>query len=380
MEKWRDPQAFRLLAAEPLSRRALLRRAAVTGLSVPMVAALLAACRQAEATPTPAVGGAAPSPTAPAATPTTAAEQLSGLITIDGSSTVFPISEAVAEEFQKQYPGVKVTVGISGTGGGFKKFCNKETDISDASRPIKDSELQTCQQNGVEFIELPVAFDGLAVVVNPQNDWVDQLTVEELKKIWAPEAQGVITRWNQIRPEWPDAPLNLYGAGTDSGTFDYFTEAIVGKSGASRGDYTASEDDNVLVQGVAGDVNALGYFGLAYAVENEGRVKLVPIVNPKTGEAVIPSLETVNKGQYVPLSRPIFIYVALTAAERPEVDAFVRFYLEHAAELSAEVGYVPLPDEAYRLAAARFDQRKTGSVFQGVEVGVSIEDILRREQ
>ncbi len=394
METWRNSQAFRQLTTEQLSRRALLRRAAVTGLSVPIVAALLAACRQAEATPTPAAGGAAPSPTAPAATPTTAAAKptapaatptaaaakLSGLIAIDGSSTVFPISEAVAEEFQKQYPEVKVTVGISGTGGGFKKFCAKETDISDASRPIKDSELQTCQQNGIEFIELPVAFDGLSVVVNPQNDWVDQLTVEELKTMWAPEAQGTITRWNQIRPEWPDAPLNLYGPGTDSGTFDYFTEAIVGKSGASRGDYTASEDDNVLVQGVAGDVNALGYFGLAYAVQNEGRIKIVPIINPKTGEPVMPSLETVKNGQYVPLSRPIFIYVSMTAVERPEVDAFVRFYLQNAATLSEEVGYIPLPDEAYQLAAERFEKRKTGSVFQGVEVGVSIEDVLRREQ
>jgi phosphate transport system substrate-binding protein len=302
------------------------------------------------------------------------------LVAVDGSSTVFPISEAVAEEFQKKHSGVKVTVGISGTGGGFQKFCNKEIDISDASRPIKDSEVQACGQNGVEFIELPVAFDGLAVVVNPQNDWVDRLTVEELKKMWEPEAQGAITRWNQIRPEWPDAPLKLYGAGTDSGTFDYFTEAIMGKSGASRGDYTASEDDNVLVQGVAGDVNALGYFGLAYAVENMGRVKIVPIVNPKTGQPVEPTLETVKTALYQPLSRPLFIYVSAAAAGRPEVDAFVLFYLENAATLSEEVGYIPLPDEAYQLARKRYEQRKTGSVFQGVEVGVSIEEVLRREQ
>uniref|UniRef100_A0A831TC70 Phosphate-binding protein n=1 Tax=Thermorudis peleae TaxID=1382356 RepID=A0A831TC70_9BACT len=359
----------------------MLRRAALAGLTVPALASFLSACQQAESTPTASPSGgttmATPTP-APAPTPT--AQALSGLITIDGSSTVFPISEAVAEEFQKQYPDVQVTVGISGTGGGFKKFCAKETDISDASRPIKDSELQTCQQNGVEFIELPVAFDGLSVVVNPQNDWVDHLTVDELKKMWEPAAQGTVTRWNQIRPEWPDEPLNLYGAGTDSGTFDYFTEAIVGESGASRGDYTASEDDNVLVQGVAGDVNALGYFGLAYAVENAGRVKIVPIVNPKTGEPVMPSLETVKNGQYVPLSRPIFIYVSMTAIERPEVDAFVRFYLENAAALAEEVGYIPLPDEAYQLVMERYEQRKTGSVFQGVEVGVSIEEVLRREQ
>ncbi|MCM8748693.1 PstS family phosphate ABC transporter substrate-binding protein [Thermomicrobiaceae bacterium CFH 74404] len=380
-KKWTDEQGFRAYVADRVTRREMLRRAALAGLTVPALASFLSACQQAESTPTAAPSGgttmATPTP-APAPTPT--AQRLSGLVTIDGSSTVFPISEAVAEEFQKQYPDVQVTVGISGTGGGFKKFCAKEIDISDASRPIKDSELQTCQQNGVEFIELPVAFDGLSVVVNPQNDWVDHLTVDELKKMWEPAAQGTVTRWNQIRPEWPDEPLNLYGAGTDSGTFDYFTEAIVGESGASRGDYTASEDDNVLVQGVAGDVNALGYFGLAYAVENAGRVKIVPIVNPKTGEPVMPSLETVKNGQYVPLSRPIFIYVSMTAIERPEVDAFVRFYLENAAALAEEVGYIPLPDEAYQLVMERYEQRKTGSVFQGVEVGVSIEEVLRREQ
>lgn len=377
------------------SRRQLLARVAVAGLAAPAMSGLLAACGG-QATPTPAPAGQTP---AAAATPTVASSstsaptattapapsptpepKLSGMIAIDGSSTVFPISEAVAEEFQKQYPGVKVTVGISGTGGGFKKFCNKEIDISDASRPIKDSEVEACQQANREFIELPVAFDGLAVVVNPQNDWVTELTVEDLKKIWEPDAQGKITRWNQVRPEWPDAPLNLYGPGTDSGTFDYFTEAINGKSGASRGDYTASEDDNVLVQGVAGDKNALGYFGLAYAEENKTRVKIVPIVNPKTGQPVEPTLETVNTGQYQPLSRPLFIYIALDQADRPEVQTFVEFYLQNAAELSKEVGYIPLPDEAYRLALERFQKRKTGSVFHGVEVGVSIEDVLKREQ
>jgi len=385
---------------QPLSRRQLLTRFAALGLAIPAASALIAACggqatptpvSGGQATPTPVSGGEA-TPTAvsggetpaaaasPAAASPTPATDLSGTVTIDGSSTVFPISEAVAEEFQKKYPKVKVTVGISGTGGGFKKFCNKEIDISDASRPIKDSELEACQKAGREFIELPVAFDGLAVVVNPQNDWVDQLTVEELNLIWKPESQGVITRWNQVRPNWPDAPLNLYGAGTDSGTFDYFTEAINGKAGASRGDYTASEDDNVLVQGVAGDKNALGYFGLAYALENAGRVKIVPIVNPKTGQPVSPDLETVKTGQYQPLSRPLFIYVARDQADRPEVQAFVEFYLDHAAALSQEVGYIPLPDEAYALAKQRFQQRKTGSVFKGVEVGVSIEDVLKREE
>lgn len=372
---------------QALTRRQLLARLAAFGLAVPAASALIAACAGSSATPTPAmtsegqtpVSGATPAkPTV--ATPTKPAADLSGTIAIDGSSTVFPISEAVAEEFQKQYRNVKVTVGISGTGGGFKKFCNKETDISDASRAIKDSELQACEQNGREFIELPVAFDGLAVVVNPQNDWVDHLTVEELNLIWKPESQGVITRWNQVRPNWPDAPLNLYGAGTDSGTFDYFTEAINGKSGASRGDYTASEDDNVLVQGVSGDKYALGYFGLAYAIENSGRVKIVPIVNPKTGQPVEPNLETVKTGQYQPLSRPLFIYVARDQADRPEIEAFVEFYLQNAATLSQEVGYIPLPDEAYQLALERFRARKTGSVFKGVEVGVSIEDVLKREE
>jgi len=364
---------------QSFSRRQLLARLAAFGLAVPAASALMAACGGSGATPTPTAATRGQTPAA-GATATQPPAELSGTIAIDGSSTVFPISEAVAEEFQKRYRNVKVTVGISGTGGGFKKFCNKEIDISDASRPIKDTELQACEQNGREFIELPVAFDGLAVVVNPQNDWVDYLTVEELNLIWKPESQGVITRWNQVRPNWPDAPLNLYGAGTDSGTFDYFTEAINGKAGASRGDYTASEDDNVLVQGVAGDKYALGYFGLAYAVENAGRVKVVPIVNPKTGQPVEPNLETVKTGQYQPLSRPLFIYVAADQADRPEVQAFVEFYLQNAGTLAEEVGYIPLPDEAYQLALERFRARKTGSVFQGVEVGVSIEDVLKREE
>ncbi len=373
------------------NRRQLLVRFTALGVTLPAVGALLAACGGGAATPTPtpATSGQAATPTpataAPMPTPTTApastpVAELRGTIAIDGSSTVFPISEAVAEEFQRKHPNVRVTVGISGTGGGFKKFCNKEIDISDASRPIKDSELEACQKSGREFIELPVAFDGLAVVVNPQNDWVDHLTVEELNLIWKPESQGVITRWNQVRPEWPDVPLALYGPGTDSGTFDYFTEAINGKSGASRGDYTASEDDNVLVQGVAGDRGALGYFGLAYALENANRVKIVPIVNPKTGQPVVPDLETVKTGQYSPLSRPLFIYVAADQIDRPEVEAFVEFYLENAAELAEEVGYIPLPDQAYQLVMQRFQQRKTGSVFKGVEVGVSLEDVLARER
>lgn len=304
------------------------------------------------------------------------------IIKIDGSSTVYPVTEAVGEEFQKFKKGaIKVTVGISGTGGGFKKFCRGETDISNASRPILKSEMELCQQNGIEYIELPVAYDGLAVMVNPKNNWVDKMTVEELKKIWEPAAQGKITRWNQIRPEWPDAPLKLFGAGVDSGTFDYFTEAIVGKAKSSRGDFTSSEDDNVLVQGIAGDKYSLGYFGVAYYEENKDKLKLVPIVNPKTGKAVIPTMENVMDGSYQPLSRPIFIYVNFKSAERPEVKEFVEFYLKNAAKLVKEVKYIPLPAKAYELALERFSKRKKGTMFGGhQEVGLKIEDLLKREE
>lgn len=304
------------------------------------------------------------------------------IVKVDGSSTIYPITEAVAEEFQKMKKGaVKVTVGISGTGGGFKKFCRGETDISNASRPILKKEIEVCKEQGIEYIELPVAYDGLAVMVNPKNTWVDKLTVDELKKIWEPAAQGNVTKWSQIRPEWPDAPLKLFGPGVDSGTFDYFTEAIVGKPKASRGDYTSSEDDNVLVQGIAGDKYSLGYFGLAYYEENRDKLKLVPIVNPKTNKAVLPSTETVMDGSYQPLSRPLFIYVNLKALERPEVKEFVEFYLKNAPQLVKEVKYIPLPAKAYELAMERFAKKKTGSMFGGEpEVGVKIEDLLKREK
>ncbi|MCS7207776.1 MAG: PstS family phosphate ABC transporter substrate-binding protein [Dehalococcoidia bacterium] len=303
---------------------------------------------------------------------------LTGRIEIDGSSTVFPITEAVAEEFQKRYPGVKVTVGISGTGGGFKRFTAGETDISNASRPITTREMDAAKQNNIEWIELPVAFDGLTVVVNPRNNWVDCITVAELKKIWEPAAQGVITRWNQVNPKWPDFPLQLFGAGTDSGTFDYFTEAIVGRARSSRGDYTASEDDNVLVQGVSGSRFALGYFGLAYYEENKDKLKALAVDGGRG--CVFPTMETVMTGQYQPLSRPLFIYVSLKSTQRPEVDAFVRFYLQEAPKLVRQVGYIPLPPRAYELALNRFIQRKTGSIFAGgAQVGVRIEDILARE-
>lgn len=276
---------------------------------------------------------------------------------------------------------MRVTIGISGTGGGFKKFCRGETDISNASRPIMKTEMEVCKKNGIEYIELPVAYDGLAVMVNPKNTWVDKLTVDELRKIWEPASQGKVTKWAQIRQGWPDAPLKLFGPGVDSGTFDYFTEAIVGKPKASRGDYTSSEDDNVLVQGIAGDKYSLGYFGLAYYEENRDKLRLVPIVNPKTGKPVLPSTETVMDGSYQPLSRPIFIYVNLKSLERAEVKEFVEFYLKNAPQLVREVKYIPLPPKAYELAMERLKKKKTGSMFGGEpEVGVKIEDLLKREE
>lgn len=299
-------------------------------------------------------------------------------IRVDGSSTVFPITEAVGEEFQKANPGIKVLVGISGTGGGFKRFCAGETDISDASRPIKPTEAELAAKNGIGYIELPVAFDGLSVVVNPANDFVDSLTVEELKRIWQPESS--VKRWSDVRPGWPDRELRLYGPGTDSGTFDYFTEAIVGKERACRPDFTASEDDNVLVQGIAGDRDALGYFGYAYYAENKQRLKLVPIDSGRG--SVSPSAETITSGTYRPLSRPVFIYVSTAAAKRPEVEEFVRYYLAHASMLVQQVGYLPLPERIYELARERFEQRKTGSAFASgrSRTGLQLEDVLQAEQ
>lgn len=279
---------------------------------------------------------------------------LSGTIEIDGSSTVYPITEAIAEEFRAVAPDIRVTIGVSGTGGGFKKFSRGETVISDASRPIKDSEAKVCQENGIDFVELEVAYDGLAVVANPANDWADYLTVEELKKIWEPEAQGVVKNWNQVRDGFPDAPLNLFGPGTASGTFDYFTEAIVGESGKSRGDFMPSEDDHVLVQGVAGDKNALGFFGLAYFEENADKLKLVAVDG---GDGPVkPSLETVMNSSYKPLSRPLFIYVSSEGAKRPEVVKFVEFYLNKASEIAEDVGYVPAPEEEYEAQMKKFKE------------------------
>ncbi|AOF83523.1 phosphate binding family protein [Methyloversatilis sp. RAC08] len=303
------------------------------------------------------------------------------LIKIDGSSTVFPVTEAVAEEFQKAKKGkVQVTVGISGTGGGFKKFCRGETAIQNASRPILEKEMADCKAAGIKYVELPVAFDALTVVMNPKNTFLKQATVEELKKMWEPSAQGKITKWNQVNPAWPDAPMKLFGAGADSGTFDYFTEAIVGKSKSSRGDFTASEDDNVLVQGVSRDVNAIGYFGYAYYAENQDKLKAVPIVNPKTGKPVLPSLEAVIAGDYQPLSRPIFIYVNAAEISRPEIKEFVEFYLNESEELVKEVKYVPLTKADYKHALDNFTKKRTGTAFGGVaEVGVTVSELLKRD-
>jgi phosphate transport system substrate-binding protein len=302
-------------------------------------------------------------------------------IKVDGSSTVFPITEAVAEEFQKAMKGkIKVTVGISGTGGGFKKFCRNELDVTGASRPILKQEMDECAKAGIKYIELPVAFDALTVIIHPKNTWAKELTVAELRKMYHPDSQGKITNWNQIRSSFPNAPLKLAGAGADSGTFDYFTEAINGKAKSSRGDYQATEDDNVTIQFVQRDVNAVGYLGLAYYIHNKDKVAAVSIKVDEKSRAVFPDLKTVNNGTYQPLSRPIFIYVTEKAAEKPEVRQFVEFYLKNAAKLSKEVGYVDLPAKAYEIALQNFAKKKLGTGFGGVaEVGVSVEELLRRE-
>jgi phosphate transport system substrate-binding protein len=290
------------------------------------------------------------------------------VITADGSSTVFPITEAVAEEFQRENPGTRVTVGLSGTGGGFQKFCRGETDLSNASRPIKPSEIEACAKAGIDYIELPIAYDGVAVVVHPGNTWAESMTVAELRKLWEPAAQGKIMRWNQIRAGWPDREIHLFGAGVDSGTFDYFTEAIVGKEDQSRGDYTSSEDDNVIVQGVSRDENALGFFGYAYYEENRDKLKVVAIddEDPDNGKGPIaPSPESVKEGTYRPLSRAIFVYPKVAALSRPEFHSFVDYYLTKGAPLVREVGYIPLTDREYELVRDRFKARKTGSMFAG---------------
>jgi len=298
------------------------------------------------------------------------------LIKIDGSSTVYPITEAVAEEFGSTNPKTKVTVGISGSGGGFKKFCAGETDLSNASRPIKEKERKLCEKNGIQFVEIPVAYDALSVVIHPDNTWATVMTPAQLKKMWEPAAQGKITKWNQIDPSWPNKELKLYGPGVDSGTFDYFTEAINGQSQASRGDFTSSEDDNVLVQGVVNDEGALGFFGLAYYIENKGRLKAVKVDNGNG--PVAPNAENVENGTYEPLSRPLFVYVSKKALARPAVKNFMAFYLKNGPVLANEVGYVQLPRNIQSLVTARFNNATTGTMYSETTKGMGLADLLKR--
>ncbi len=308
---------------------------------------------------------------------TSALAQQAFTIQIDGSSTVFPLSEAVAESFQQQTQGrVRVTVGESGTGGGFRKFCRGEIHISDASRPISASEMAACRAAGIQYVEIPVAFDALTVVVHPSNP-LRSITVDQLRQIWRPEAQGQITNWRQVSPSFPDMALSLYGPGTASGTFDYFTEAVNGRSRASRSDYTPSEDDNVIVQGVASNQGAMGYFGLAYYEENRSRLRALSI--DSGNGPVEPSVANAENGTYAPLSRPMFIYVNAAALRRPQVQQFVQYYVNNAGRYATEVGYVPLPASAYQTYLQRVQRRTQGTAYGGRQaIGVTIADVIAR--
>ena len=306
---------------------------------------------------------------------------LKGSITIDGSSTVFPITEAVAEDFGNlTRRRVRITVGVSGTGGGFAKFCDEETNITNASRPIKPIEVESCKENGVEYIELPVAIDGVTVMVHPDNDFVQCVTIPELKFIWSPDAEDEITRWNQVRPTWPDRSMRLYGPGVDSGTFDYFTGVVIGEVQASRGDFTSSENDNVLVQGISGDKNSLGFFGFAFFAENTDRLKALGI--DAGNGCVTPTRETINQGTYHPLARPLFIYVTKAAADQIHIKEFVRYYLSPKGRgLAEEVGYVAYPARVSDLALNRFDKGLTGTIFGGSSPQPgSVEEVLAANQ
>lgn len=299
------------------------------------------------------------------------------VIKTDGSSTVFPIMEKAASDFQKS-GGSRVTVGLSGTGGGFKKFCNGDTDISNASRPITKKEIDACKAKGISYIELPVAYDGLAVVVNPRNTWAQNLTVDELKRIWEPGSK--INNWSQVRKGFPNVPLKLYGPGPDSGTFDYFTEAINGKSKASRTDYTPSEDDNVLVRGITGDRGALGYFGKSYLEANKGRIRGVGIIARGSSKAVMPSDATVQNASYQPLSRPMFIYVNANSAKRPEVKKFVTYIFNNGPKITKAARYTALPASAYGKILGNFNKNKLGTIFGGTnDIGLTINELVSRE-
>jgi len=312
------------------------------------------------------------------AAPTQDPGRLRGEIRIDGSSTVYPITEAVAEEFRRVAPNVRVTVGISGTGGGFKRFTVGETDISDASRPIKDTELAAAKENGVEFIEIPVAYDGLSIVINNDNDWVDSLTVDDLKKIFLDGSP--VKTWKDVRADWPEVPVKIYAPGTDSGTFDYFKEIVAGDKGSIRSDMSVSEDDNVLVRGVSGDKGAIGFFGCAYYFANEDKLQVVPIVNPQLNTPVKPSPGTIESGEYAPFSRPLFIYVNAVSARKPQIGSFIEFYLKGGPELAAEVGYVKLPAEVYQRAGKNFAAGRTGTQYlddKGKKVHGPILDVYK---
>jgi phosphate transport system substrate-binding protein len=299
-------------------------------------------------------------------------------VKIDGSSTVYPVTEGIAEDFQKATR-IRVTVGVSGTGGGFKKFCRGETDIANASRSITKQEIDDCRKQGIEFYEFPIAFDAMTVVIHPRNTFIKELTIDQLRRLWEPAAQGRITHWNQIDPRWPNQRISLFGPGADSGTFEYFTEAVTGKSKSSRGDFTASEDDNILVKGVSTHPYGLAYFGFAYYEENKTKIRAVPIVN-KDGRAVYPSEQNVMDGTYNPLARPIFIYVNANSVKKPEVRQFIEFYMKNAAAISKDVKYVPLPPKVYQANLTNLQRGRVGTVFGGhARVGMTIEELVNAE-
>lgn len=301
-------------------------------------------------------------------------------ITIDGSSTVYPITAAVVEAFQRDNPDAEVNVRFSGTGGGFEKFCRGETSINDASRPISKQEMEACSSNEIRYYELPVAFDAITVVVNPQNTWAEDITLEELEKAWSPAAQRTVTTWQQLRASWPARPLKLYGPGTDSGTYDYFTDVVVGEGQDSRSDFTASEDDDILVAEISRDPEALGYFGFAYFEDNQDRLRALGI--DSGSEPILPSRETVEQGQYQPFSRPLFMYVnAKDLQDNPTLQDFVQFYLENAPEFVETVGYVPLPAESYEVALTQVYRNKVGTAFDGtLQPGLTIGEVLQQQK